>query len=166
MIHVYYGDGKGKTTAAMGMALRAVNAGQRVVIVQFLKSGDSGEIAMLKKLGATVFCGKSGQKFVSQMSGNEKRQTCELQNKNLHAALCKKADLLVLDEACAAWQLDMIDKTLLRSVVENAPKNLEIVLTGRAPADWMLNCADYITEMCCRKHPFECGVTARKGVEF
>ena len=71
MIHVYYGDGKGKTTAAMGMALRAVNAGQRVVIVQFLKSGDSGEIAMLKKLGATVFCGKSGQKFVSQMSGND-----------------------------------------------------------------------------------------------
>ena len=67
LLHLYYGDGKGKTTAAMGLALRALGSGKRVVIVQFLKGGQSGEIPLLEQLGATVYRGKAGQKFVFQM---------------------------------------------------------------------------------------------------
>ena len=68
LLHLYYGDGKGKTTAAMGLALRALGSGKRVVIVQFLKGGNSGEIPLLAKLGAEIYRGKAGQKFVFQMN--------------------------------------------------------------------------------------------------
>ena len=72
LLHLYYGDGKGKTTAAMGLALRALGSGKRVVIVQFLKGGQSGEIPLLEQRGATVYRGKAGQKFVFQMNDAEK----------------------------------------------------------------------------------------------
>ena len=99
LLHLYYGDGKGKTTAAMGLALRALGSGKRVVIVQFLKGGQSGEIPLLEQLGATVYRGKAGQKFVFQMNEAEKAATRTLQNQNLAAALAQPCDLLVLDEA-------------------------------------------------------------------
>ena len=99
LLHLYYGDGKGKTTAAMGLALRALGSGKRVVIVQFLKGGQSGEIPLLEQLGATVYRGKAGQKFVFQMNEAEKAATRDLQNKNLTVALAQPCDLLVLDEA-------------------------------------------------------------------
>ena len=108
LLHLYYGDGKGKTTAAMGLALRALGSGKRVVIVQFLKGGQSGEIPLLEQLGATVYRGKAGQKFVFQMTPEEKAATCELQNQNLAAAMAAPADLLVLDEAGSAEELDMV----------------------------------------------------------
>ena len=72
LLHLYWGDGKGKTTAAMGLALRALGSGKRVVIVQFLKGGQSGEIPLLAQLGAKIFRGKGGQKFVFQMNEAEK----------------------------------------------------------------------------------------------
>ena len=99
LLHLYYGDGKGKTTAAMGLALRALGSGKRVVIVQFLKGGNSGEIPLLAKLGAEIYRGKAGQKFVFQMNEAEKAATRELQNRNLRNAMARPADLLVLDEA-------------------------------------------------------------------
>ena len=100
LIHLYWGEGKGKTTAAMGLALRALGNGKRVVIVQFLKGGDSGEIPLLRSLGATVYRGKAGQKFVHQMDEAEKLQTRAMQTENLRQALREPADLLILDEAC------------------------------------------------------------------
>ena len=114
LLHLYYGDGKGKTTAAMGLALRALGSGKRVVIVQFLKGGQSGEIPLLEQLGAVVYRGKAGQKFVFQMNEAEKAATRDLQNKNLAAALAQPCDMLVLDEAGSAWELDMVDKALLQ----------------------------------------------------
>ena len=105
LLHLYYGDGKGKTTAAMGLALRALGSGKKVVIVQFLKGGKSGEIPLLEQLGATVYRGKAGQKFVFQMNDAEKAATRALQDRNLTVAMAQKADLLVLDEAGSAWEL-------------------------------------------------------------
>ena len=166
MKHLYWGDGKGKTTAAMGLALRALAAGKKVVIVQFLKSAVSGEITGLEKLGAVVYRGKSEQKFVSQMTDEERAVTREIQTENLKKALSENADLLILDEACAAWKYDMVDRELLRSAVESPVEDREIVLTGREPADWMRETADYETEMRCHKHPYSRGVKARKGVEL
>lgn len=166
LVHLYWGSGKGKTTAAMGLALRALGAGRRVVIVQFLKGAETGEVPLLRRLGATVLRGKAGQKFVFQMDEEEKAETRRLQTENLRAALALPADLLILDEACAAWQLGMVDGELLRAAVEHKPAAQELVLTGREPADWMQAAADYSTEMNCRRHPYERGIAARKGVEF
>ena len=166
LVHLYWGEGKGKTTAAMGLALRALGAGRNVVIVQFLKGGPSGEIPLLEKLGAQVLRGKAGQKFTFQMSEAEKAETKTLQTENLRRALALEADLLVLDEACAAWQKDLVDRELLKQAVLERPQGREAVLTGRNPPDWLWEAADYITEMKCCRHPFEQGIPARQGVEF
>lgn len=166
LIHLYWGEGKGKTTAAMGLALRALGAGKRVVIVQFLKGGGSGEIPLLRRLGAEVIRGKAGQKFVYQMSEEEKQENRALQTKNLRKAMERPADLLILDEACAVWQNGMIDRELLKEAVLRKPASQELVLTGRQPSTWMVEAASYNTEMRCHRHPYETGVTAREGVEF
>lgn len=166
LVHLYYGDGKGKTTAAMGLALRALGSGKRVVIVQFLKGGKSGEIPLLEQLGAAVYRGKAGQKFIFQMDEAEKVATRALQNKNLAAALAAPADLLVLDEAGSAWELDMVDKALLQQAVLQRPAGQECVLTAHAAPQWMLEAADYVTEMQCRRHPYQKGIAARKGIEY
>lgn len=166
LVHLYWGEGKGKTTAAMGLALRALGHGLRVVVVQFLKSGTSGELDPLERLGAAVWSGKAGMKFVSQMTGQEQAETRAMQTAHLQSALETPCDLLILDEACAAWQMDMVDRDLLRRAVCGRPQGREVVLTGREPADWMRQAADYSTELRCHRHPYQRGVKARKGVEF
>lgn len=166
LIHLYCGEGKGKTTAAMGLALRALGAGRRVVIVQFLKGRRTGEIPLLESLGAQVFRGKAGTKFSFQMDEEERAETRSLQTEHLRAALELDAELLVLDEACGAWETDLVDRDLLRKAVLEKPAGQELVLTGREPAGWMRKAADYITEMRCCRHPYQRGVPAREGVEF
>lgn len=167
LVHLYWGEGKGKTTAAMGLALRALGAGQRVTVVQFLKSGASSELAPLRAAGAAVYAGKAaGGKFVFQMDEAEKAATRAIQTQNLRRALESPCDLLILDEACAACRLDMVDPALLRSAVLHRPAGREVVLTGRDPAPWMQQAADYSTEMRCHRHPYERGIAARKGVEY
>ena len=155
LLHLYWGDGKGKTTAAMGLALRALGSGKRVVIVQFLKGGQSGEIPLLAQLGAKIFRGKGGQKFVFQMNEAEKAAARAVQNENLTAALAEPADLLILDEAGSAWELDMVDKDLLRRAVLERPAAQECVLTAHKAPQWMLDAADYSTEMKCCRHPYQ-----------
>ena len=142
LIHLYHGDGKGKTTAAMGLAVRALGCGRRVVIVQFLKGGATGELEPLQTLGATFYRGKAGQKFVFQMNEEEKAATRALQTENLRRALAEPADLLILDEACAAWNLNMVDRELLQNAVLHKPAEQELAMTGRDPAPWMLDAAD------------------------
>lgn len=166
LMHLYWGDGKGKTTAAMGLAVRALGQGLRVTLVQFLKSGTSGELESLRRLGATVYSGKVGNHFFSKMSMEERTENRKLYSSFLTEELENPGDLLILDEACGAWEYDMVDRDLLRRAVEHCPAGQEVVLTGRHPADWMFEAADYSTEMRCHRHPYEKGVTARKGVEF
>ena len=139
LLHLYYGDGKGKTTAAMGLALRAMGSGKRVVILQFLKGGKSGEVPLLERLGAKVYRGKAGQKFVFQMNEAEKEATRQLQNANLTAAMADPADLLILDEAGSAWELDMVDKALLKKAVLNARQSRNACLLPmlRRSGCWM-----------------------------
>ena len=166
LVHLYYGDGKGKTTAAMGLALRALGSGKRVVVLQFLKGWQSGEIPLLEQLGAKIYRGKAGQKFVFQMNDAEKAETRALQNANLAAAMAEPADLLILDEAGSAWELDMADKALLQQAVLQRPAGQECVLTAHAAPQWMLDAADYVTEMKCLRHPYQKGIAARKGIEY
>ena len=159
MIHVYHGDGKGKTTAAMGLALRMLAAGRRVVVVQFLKDGESGEARLLAEhFGVPVFAGKASDKFTWSMTLEELAATRELHDGNLASALSElegaQEGLLVLDEALVDRALDM------------SARGVEVALTGRAPSRKIVEKADYITEMRCEKHPYEQGICAREGVEY
>lgn len=166
LVHLYCGDGKGKTTAAMGLALRALGQGMRVVVVQFLKNGTSGELEPLKKLGAAVYSGQPGAKFTFQMNAEEKAQATKENNARLAEALQQPCDLLILDEICAARNSGMVDEALAKQAVLERPQHREVVLTGRNPEAWMAEAADYITEMQPRRHPYEQGIPARKGIEF
>lgn len=166
LVHLYCGDGKGKTTAAIGLALRALGQGMQVVVVQFLKNGTSGELAPLKKLGVAVYSGQPGAKFTFQMNAEEKAQATEENNARLAEALQQPCDLLILDEICAARNSGMLDEALAKQAVLERPQHREVVLTGRNPEAWMVEAADYITEMQPRRHPYEQGIPARKGIEF
>ena len=165
LIHLYWGDGKGKTTAAMGVAMRGLAAGKKVVIVQFLKGAPSGEIPLLQQLGAVIYRGKAGDKFVFQMTEEEKSQTRKIQNEHLQMALSEKADMLILDEVCAAITCGFLEEERVLSFLQNKPDTLEVVMTGRDPSERLQAEADYISEICKRKHPFDRGIAAREGIE-
>ena len=171
LVHLYYGDGKGKTTAALGLALRALGCGKRVVLVQFLKNTPCGELTALERHdGMTVLRGKAGTHFTFAMTEAERRQTKAIHEDNFAQAMALvqsgQCDLLILDEVADALQTGLLDERLLREAVLEKPRGLELVMTGHQPADWLAEAADYVTEMKKRKHPFDCGVPAREGVEF
>ena len=165
MLHLYWGNGKGKTTAAMGLALRALGHGRRVVIVQLLKDGTSGEIAPLRAAGAAVYACPNA-KFTWLMDEADKAAAQEASARALGQALAEPFDLLVLDEACAALKSGILDEALLRRAVAFAKNGREVVLTGRDPAPWLQDAADYSTEMRAHRHPYADGVAAREGVEY
>lgn len=171
MLHIYCGEGKGKTTAAMGLALRAAGRGKRVVIAQFLKGSNSGErLALAQVRGVELLPVPERVRFSFRMDEEERQEAAER-----FAGLCEQcrerlaagaADLVVLDEACAALSTGLLDLKTLLSVLESAPEGAEIVLTGRNPAPELLERADYLTEMRCLRHPFQKGVRAREGIEY
>ena len=159
MIHVYHGDGKGKTTAAMGLALRMLAAGRRVVVVQFLKDGESGEARLLAEhFGVPVFAGKASDKFTWSMTSEELAALAELEG--------AQEGLLVLDEALDALSKGLVDEALVDRALDMSARGVEVALTGRAPSRKIVEKADYITEMRCEKHPYEQGICAREGVEY
>jgi len=172
LIHIYYGNGKGKTTAALGLALRASGSGKSVVIVQFLKDWKSSELSSLEALpNVTVFRGKaSGGVFVRDMSDAEKAETKTIHDENLKKALelqrNGKCDLLILDEAIDAYGLGVLNATAFEELLSNKPEPLELVITGHKADEQLLAKADYVTEMVKRKHPYDRGVAARRGIEF
>ena len=164
MLQLYWGDGKGKTTAAMGLALRALGHGQRVSVVQFLKDGTRGEISLLRRCGATVRACPNA-KFTWQMTDAEKAEARANNNAALQATLAEPFELLVLDEACAACKSGLVEEQLLKVAAARA-KTAEVVFTGREPAEWMQTAADYATEMRAVRHAYAQGGTAREGVEY
>ena len=167
MLHLYCGNGKGKTTAAMGLALRAAGRGKRVVIAQFLKGADSGERLVLSQLPqVTLLPVPDTVKFSFRMT-DEERQAEAQRYQQLLSLICKEAQdcfLLVLDEACAAVSTGLLPLDELLSCLDRL--NCEVVITGRDPAPQLAERADYITSMEAVRHPFTQGVTAREGIEF
>ena len=170
--HVYCGDGKGKTTAALGLGMRAWGCGLKVVLVQFLKDFPTGELIALEQLkGFTVLRGKaSGKLFTKDMSEEDKVATKAIHDENLARAISLvedgTCDLLILDEALDAYALGLLTELPFQELVREKPANLELVITGHAPIDWINANADYVTEMKKRKHPYDIGIHARKGIEF
>lgn len=167
MIHFYYGDGKGKTTAVMGLALRALGSGMPVTVIQFLKDGASGECGSLAKLGAKIVAGKAAPGFVFSMTEAGKAATRKLHDEHLQAAQAalEEGGLLVLDEVGDALSMGMVDGDKLLALLDRKGET-EIAMTGHQPLDALMDRADYITEMKARRHPYEKGVQARPGIEF
>ncbi|MDR2908412.1 MAG: cob(I)yrinic acid a,c-diamide adenosyltransferase [Oscillospiraceae bacterium] len=170
MIHLYTGNGKGKTTAAAGLCVRALGRGKRVLFAQFLKGRGSGELGSLRRLGATVMLAKTGEKFLFQMNGEERAAT---QKEHLAAfgevrdkALCGRYDLAVLDEVVDAAVLGLIPLEGLLCLAKDCPPGMELVLTGHNPPEELAAICDYHTDFVCKSHPYSRGVTAREGIEY
>ena len=151
MVHLYHGGGKGKTTAAIGLALRAAGRGYPVLVVQFLKRGDSGEIKALERLGIPTLAYPQLSGFSFRMSEEEKAKCLAAHTENLRRAgtFCGQSPqgLLVLDEAVGACQKGLLDEKLLLDFLHARPAGWEVVLTGRNPSANLLKVADYVTEM-------------------
>ena len=170
LIHIYFGDGKGKSTAAAGLAARASGHGGKVVFAQFLKAQETGEIVPLERLGVKIIRSDETKNFTWQMTEEQKENCRNIQSSLLDqaekAVREEGADLLVLDEALNAVSTNMLDSEKLKKFLENKPENLEIVLTGFTLPEGFESKADYITEMKKRKHPFDNGVLAREAIEY
>ena len=170
LIHIYCGDGKGKTTAAVGLAVRCAGRGNKVLLVQFLKSRDSGELYSLAKLpDIEVMRGKESKKFTFPMNEEEKHALLIEHNKMFEQVLAKIKNggysLLILDEVIGALNAKVFEMPKLIEFLRHKPENLEVVLTGRNPAPELVEIADYVSEMRKVKHPMDKGIMAREGIE-
>lgn len=164
MLHIIEGDGKGKTTAAVGLSVRAAGHGLRVLFIQFLKDDSSGEIQVLRSIpGITVRHCPVNFGFTFQITGDQKRETAEAYRSMLDEAIRSDAFLIVLDEAIHALNAGLLKKAQLEKLLE---KECEIVLTGRNAPEWLTNRADYVSDIRNVKHPYDQGVQARAGIEF
>lgn len=169
LIHIYCGDGKGKTTAATGLAVRAAGAGKKVVFTQFFKDGSSSEIQVLQNVDNihVIHC-ETVRGFWKYMTDDQKAKASEDYTKLFLdvIALAADADLLILDEILSACNHGAVAENVVTDFLNNKPEKLEVVLTGRNPSVHLLERADYVTEMQKMKHPYDCGIAARKGIEF
>lgn len=165
MIHIYCGDGKGKTTASIGLSVRMAGYGKKVLFVQFLKGSYTGELEILKENVKVMRCDKN-YGFFRSMSDENKENITKNHNDNLSYVIknMNDFDMIVLDEIFAAYNYGLCNKDMVLEIVENYSG--ELVLTGRDPDEWFIEKADYVSEIKKIKHPYDKGITAREGVEF
>lgn len=171
LVHVYCGDGKGKTTAAMGLAVRMAGSGGRVIIFQFLKNNSSSERKALSQLdGIHLMDGFDKVKFTFKMNEAERRAANAFYEEKLFelSRLISGGgyDMAVLDEVIGAVEKGFLKKESVLEFLDSRPENTEIVMTGRNPCEELLERADYVTEMKKVKHPFDSGTKGRLGIEF
>lgn len=171
LVHVYHGDGKGKTTAAIGLTVRASGCGRRVIFSQFMKGQRTGELAVLNNISnVKVIRSEKDFPFYSRMTDEQKVELATIHNsilKELIAAVDAEAvDMIVMDEITYPYSWGLMDSELFNELMTKAKGQVELVLTGRNPDELMLAAADYITEMKCIRHPYEKGIKAREGIEF
>lgn len=199
MIQLYTGDGKGKTTAAVGQAVRAAGSGYRVMFCQFMKGGETGELEVLKELSQVeIYRCEREFPFFNAMTDRDKEEITEIHNAIIRNIIRRFDGLnntgnisvngsgavglmVVLDEITYPLNWGLIDVSLFKDLVgkmkalyngrsgdsgEESLSRIELVLTGREPDRFILENADYITEMKKLRHPFDCGIQARKGIEY
>ncbi len=172
LLIVYTGGGKGKTTAALGMALRAVGYGHRVLILQFIKgSWHYGELTSIQRLAPEVEFLQGGEGFVGIVDDKLPREDhVAAAQQALATARAKIAtdayDLVILDEINYAVQLDLIPLADVLQLVAERPRRLDLVLTGNHAHGDLIAQADLVTEMREVKHPYQQGLSAKKGIDF
>lgn len=168
--HLYYGNGKGKTTAALGLAARAAGSGLKVHIFQFLKGTDTGELHAFSKLeNVSVKRCDRNYGFSFNMTEKEREEITRCHNTMLKNAAdlvqSGGTDMIILDEITDAYDLNLIDRKAVSKLISGAA-NAEIVMTGHNPDPVFTYSCDYVSEIRAVKHPFEKGIAARKGIEY
>ena len=174
LLMVHTGDGKGKTTAALGLALRAFGAGLKVLILQFIKGrADCGELNAIKLLEKIPDCeGKikiqqCGLGFIDKKNFDEHKkiaqETLKLAEKEI---LSGEWDLIILDEIIYAVKFNLISEDEILNLIKKRPPKLHLLLTGRDAQKKIIESADLVTEMTLIKHPFQQGIKAQRGIEF
>ncbi len=167
LVIVNTGDGKGKTTAALGLAMRAIGHGMRARFIQFIKSAETGEHLMARELGDALTIDAMGSGFVIGEWQPEDiaaaREAWQAACDTVDAGDC---ELLVLDEITYVVNAGVVSEEEVTDLLSRKPDSMTIVLTGREASDGLIAAADLVTEMRCVKHPYERGVKAQKGMEF
>jgi len=173
LIHAYYGDGKGKTTSAIGQGIRAIGHGLKVIMIQFLKNKTTGEITALSQLEPSfkVFrFEKDRDKVFYKLTEKEQKEVImEVENalkfaKKIYET--KECDLLILDEILTAVDHDIINEEKLKEFITNKPDKLELIVTGRQITESIKKSVDYITLFTNIKHPSTSGIGEREGIEY
>ena len=172
LVKIYFGEGKGKSTSSMGRALVCAGEEKEVFVIQFLKGKMTGSLDYLKRLEPEikVFRFEREEAFYEDLSDEEKQEEkvnilngYNFAKKVLSIGEC---DVLILDEILASCNYGMVRETSVVEFLQNRPEKLEVVLTGRNPSETFLELADYVSEICMRRHPYEKGIPARRGIEF
>jgi len=174
LFHAVTGDGKGKTTSALGLAMRAVGQGFRVIMIQFLKGEvDYGEHKAAPLLGGNFKIVRMGKGCLirrGRLSDAELREHREAAKKALAFSRETLAsggyDIVILDEIHCALDLALLDLDEVLELIDGRPEGVELVFTGRYAPDEVLARADLVSEIQARKHPYEQGIKARRGIEF
>lgn len=169
LVHIYCGDGKGKTTCSVGLSVRAAGSGKKVLFHQFLKNNTSSERASLAKIPQiTVVPGREFMKFTFQMSEEELQKMREYNDAMLDKlfAMARDYDMLVMDESVYSIDKQLLSEEKLIQYLKEKPHSLEVVLTGRNPSEALKACADYVSEIRKVKHPFDQGISSRIGIEM
>lgn len=170
LVHIYCGEGKGKTTCSVGLTVRACGYGLRVLFMQFLKPGTSSELKILRELpGIEVFNTTPTKKFSFQMTEEEKQETRD-NNAREFAQVVEKVtkehyDMLVMDECLGAIEAGLLDEQVIIDFLKNRPAQMEVVVTGRYPSEELTELADYVSRIDKVKHPYDQGIPARAGIE-
>lgn len=174
LIHVYTGEGKGKTTAALGLALRAAGWGRKVCVFQFLKKSACGEKKAGALLRGRITIVTFGQRHPIFFKGPLRKKTAAKLKKSIprDLAAVKKTiragayDIIILDEIINAINEGFLKKADILPILNLKTRSSELILTGRGAPQWLIKRADYATRMVAVKHPYEKGVAARKGIEY
>jgi cob(I)alamin adenosyltransferase len=171
LIIVNTGPGKGKTTAAMGTALRAVGQGMKVLMLQFLKgSWHYGELDAVKAFGDNFIMKQMGRGFVkvggAEPAPEDVKMVEEAWNESREAILSGQWDLVILDEINYAISYGMLDPAKVAEALKQKPEMVHVILTGRNAHPTIVELADTVTEMRQVKHAYEKGVEAQRGIEY
>lgn len=167
MIHIYTGDGKGKTTAAFGLALRAAGNGLKVYIAQFLKTGNSGEVNAVKGIKNIKVEQFGSGCFIKKIPTKKDIELAKVSLEKIRKIVAKGIyDMIVLDEVSVALHFKLLELKDVASLIKSTPKKIELILTGRHAHPQILKMADLVSEIKEIKHYFKKGVSARKGIEY
>lgn len=169
LVQVYTGNGKGKSTAAFGLALRAYGHGFRVIIVQFLKQANCGEHRALARLAPGIEVkafGRAGFVRSGQATEEDRRLAGEALEYAREVVEQNRADLLILDEVNVAMSLGLLKVEEILDLLSRRPRSMEVVLTGRDAPPGVIALADLVTEMREVKHPYRAGIGSRAGIEY
>ncbi|WP_455368380.1 cob(I)yrinic acid a,c-diamide adenosyltransferase [[Eubacterium] cellulosolvens] len=168
LIHVYTGNGKGKTTAALGLALRAAGHNMRICVIMFLKGkskyGEKNTANQINNI--EIYAYGEDDLIIGKPTRKDFEEAEEAFNHARRVITGKKYDIVILDELTHAINLGLIQLNDVMELIEKKPLELELIITGRNAPLELLNVADYITELNEKKHPYRKGIKARKGIEY